>query len=196
MKLIVAITGASGALYAQRLLSVVADHRSVDHVALIISEQGRMLLKQELDVNLSLKKPDLTLLGIRSEKIVPYHPADMAAPPASGSARYDAMVIVPCSANTLAKVASGIADDLISRAAHVALKERRILVLVTRETPLSLITLRNMVTVTEAGGLIVDASPGFYHRPRTIQDLIDFIVQRVCDHLTIPVDLIPRWHGV
>lgn len=193
MKVIVAVTGASGALYAQRLLQVLSQHERIREIAFIMSEQGRMLFAHELGVNLNMKKPDLSLLGISMDKIVPFHPKDLTAPPSSGSARYDGMVVVPCSTNTLAKIANGFADDLISRAAQVILKERRKLILVTRETPLSLLTLRNMVAVTEAGAIIVDANPGFYHHPRTIHDLVDFIVQRVCDHLGISVELVPRW---
>jgi len=193
VKLIVAVTGASGALYAQRLLQVLSQHEQVREIAFIMSEQGRMLFAHELGVNLSLKNPDLSLLGVSMDKIVAFHPKDLAAPPSSGSARYDSMVIIPCSTNTLAKIAHGLADDLISRAAHVMLKERRRLILVTRETPLSLITLRNMVTVVEAGAIIVDANPGFYHHPKTVQDLVDFVVQRVCDHLGLSVELVPRW---
>jgi len=193
MKVIVAVTGASGALYSQRLLQVLSQHEQVRQITFVMSEQGRMLFAHELGVNLSLKKPDLSLLGISMDKVVAFHPKDLVAPPSSGSARYDGMVIIPCSTNTLAKIAHGIADDLISRAAHVMLKERRQLILVTRETPLSLVTLRNMVAVTEAGATIIDANPGFYHHPKTLQDLVDFVVQRVCDHLGLPVELIPRW---
>ncbi|MCS7223156.1 MAG: UbiX family flavin prenyltransferase [Armatimonadetes bacterium] len=195
MKLIVAITGASGALYAQRVLQVLSEEPSVEHLALIISEQGRMLLNHELGINVSIRRPNLSALGIQSPKVQAYHPEDLAAPPASGSAGYHGMAIVPCSTNTLAKVAIGLADDLIARAAQVMLKERKPLILVTRETPLSLVTLRNMVAVTEAGATIVDANPGFYHQPQNILDLVDFIVQRVCDHLKITVHLVPRWEG-
>jgi len=193
MRIIIAVTGASGALYAQRLLQVLAQSEQVKEIAFIMSEQGRMLFAHELGVNLSLRRPDLSLLGLSTTKIVPFHPKDLTAPPASGSARYDAMVIIPCSAHTLAKVAHGLADDLIGRAAHVMLKERRKLILVPRETPLSVITLRNMLAAAEAGAIIVDANPGFYHLPTTVQELVDFVVQRVCDHLGITVELVPRW---
>jgi 4-hydroxy-3-polyprenylbenzoate decarboxylase len=193
MRVVVAVTGASGALYAQRLLQVLAQSEQVREIAFIMSEQGRMLFAHELGVNLSLRRPDLSLLGINTTKVAPFHPKDLTAPPASGSARYDAMVIIPCSAHTLAKVAHGLADDLIGRAAQVMLKERRKLILVTRETPLSVITLRNMLVAAEAGAIIVDANPGFYHLPTTVQELVDFIVQRVCDHLGVTVELVPRW---
>jgi 4-hydroxy-3-polyprenylbenzoate decarboxylase len=193
MRVIVAVTGASGALYAQRLLQVLTTHERVQEVAFIMSEQGRMLFAHELGVNLSHRRPDLKALGIDPAKVTPFHPKDLTAPPASGSARYEAMVIVPCSTHTLAKVATGLADDLIGRAAQVMLKERRKLILVTRETPLSLITLRNMVTVTESGAIIVDANPAFYTHPQTVQELVDFIVQRVCDQLGLEVTLLPRW---
>jgi 4-hydroxy-3-polyprenylbenzoate decarboxylase len=193
MRVIVAVTGASGALYAQRLLQVLAQSEQVREIVFIMSEHGRMLFAHELGVNLILRRPDLSLLGINTTKVVFFHPKDLTAPPASGSARYDAMVIIPCSAHTLAKVAHGLADDLIGRAAQVMLKERRKLILVTRETPLSVITLRNMLTAAEAGAIIVDANPGFYHLPTTVQELVDFVVQRVCDHLGITVELVPRW---
>ncbi len=193
MRIIVAVTGASGALYPQRLLQVLAQSEQVREIAFIMSEQGRMLFAHELGVNLSLRRPDLSLLGINTTKVVPFHPKDLTAPPASGSARYDAMVIIPCSAHTLAKVAHGLADDLIGRAAQVMFKERRKLILVTRETPLSVITLRNMLVAAEAGAIIMDANPGFYHLPTTVQELVDFIVQRVCDHLGVTVELVPRW---
>lgn len=193
MKIIVAVTGASGALYAQRLLQVLTQSEQVSQVAFIMSEQGRMLFYHELGVNLNMRKPDLSVLGINMSKVTPFHFKDLTAPPSSGSARYNAMVIIPCSTHTLAKVAQGHADDLIARAAQVMLKERRKLILVTRETPLSLVTLRNMVSVTEAGAIIVDANPGFYHHPKTVQELVDFIVQRVCDQLGVDVELVPRW---
>ena len=193
MRIIIAVTGASGALYAQRLLQVLTQSEQVREIAFIMSEQGRMLFVHELGVNLSLRRPDLSLLGINTNKIVPFHPKDLTAPPASGSARYDAMVIIPCSAHTLAKVAHGLADDLIGRAAQVMLKERRKLILVPRETPLSIITLRNMLMAAEAGAIIVDANPGFYHLPTTVEELVDFVVQRVCDHLGVIVEFVPRW---
>jgi len=193
MRVIVAVTGASGALYAQRLLQVLVQSEQVGELAFILSEQGRMLFAHELGVNLSLKQPDLRQIGVDTTKIVTFHFKDLTAPPASGSARYDGMVIIPCSTHTLAKVAHGLADDLIGRAAQVMLKERRKLILVTRETPLSLVTLRNMVAAAEAGAIIVDANPGFYHLPTTLQELVDFVVQRVCDQLGVSAELVPRW---
>lgn len=193
MRIIIAVTGASGALYAQRLLQVLAESLQVQEIAFVISEHGCMSLAHELGVNLTLHNPDLRAIGVNPTKIVPFHPKDLTAPLASGSARYDAMVIIPCSMNTLAKIACGISDDLISRAAQVMLKERRKLILVTRETPLSLVHLRNMVAVTEAGAIIVDANPGFYHLPTTVQELVDFIVQRVCEHFGVEVELVARW---
>ncbi len=193
MRIVVAVTGASGALYALRLVQALVQSEQVQEIAFTMSEQGRMLLAHELGVNLSLRNPDLEQLGIPTVKINAFHPKDLTAPPASGSARYNGMVIVPCSTHTLAKVAHGLADDLIGRAAQVMLKERRRLILVTRETPLSLVTLRNMVAATEAGAIIVDANPAFYHFPKTVQELVDFVVQRVCDLLGVSVELVPRW---
>lgn len=193
MRVIVAVTGASGALYAQRLLQVLTEAPDVQEVIFILSEHGRMLFAHELGVNLNLHDPNLSALGVNPKKVLTFHPKDMAAPPASGSARYDGMVIVPCSAHTLAKIALGLADDLISRAAQVSIKERRKLILVPRETPLSLPLLRNMVAATEAGAIVLDANPGFYHLPTTLQEIVDFIVQRICDHLGLTVELVPRW---
>jgi len=120
---------------------------------------------------------------------------DRGARPASGSARTAGMVICPCSMATLAGIATGNSRSLIERAADVVLKERRRLVLVPREAPLSLVHLRNMVAVTEAGATVIPASPGFYHRPKAIGELVDFVVQRVVDHLGVEAELVPRWSG-
>ncbi len=121
--------------------------------------------------------------------------ADRGARPASGSARSAGMVICPCSMGTVSAIASGTSRSLVERAADVALKERRPLILVPRETPLSLIHLRNLVAITEAGATVVPASPGFYHRPETVTDLVEFIVQRVLDHMRVDVSLVQRWEG-
>jgi 4-hydroxy-3-polyprenylbenzoate decarboxylase len=118
---------------------------------------------------------------------------DFYAPMASGTARYRGMVIAPCSMGTLGRIASGASGELLTRAADVMLKERRKLVLLTRETPLSLIHLRNMTAATEAGAIVLHASPGFYQRPQSVQDLIDFMVQRICDQLGVELKLMQRW---
>jgi 4-hydroxy-3-polyprenylbenzoate decarboxylase len=120
---------------------------------------------------------------------------DRGAAPASGSAKSAGMVICPCSMGTLAAVAHGTSRSLVERAADVALKERRKLILVTRETPLSLVHARNIVAATEAGAVVMPAAPGFYLRPQAVGDLVDFIVQRILDHLGVEIEVAPRWHG-
>ena len=120
---------------------------------------------------------------------------ERGARPASGSARSDGMVVCPCSMGTVAAIAHGTSRSLIERAADVALKERRRLILVPRETPLSLVHLRNLVLATEAGAIVLPAAPGFYHRPTQVSELVDFVVQRVLDHLGLEIELVKRWGG-
>jgi 4-hydroxy-3-polyprenylbenzoate decarboxylase len=124
-----------------------------------------------------------------------YRGDDLAAAPASGSHRFDALVIVPCSGTTVAKIASGIADNLVTRAAAVALKEQRKLILVPRETPLSAIALENLLKLARLGAVVLSASPGFYGKPREVSDLVDFVVARILDHLGVDHELGPRWDG-
>jgi len=186
-----AITGASGAPYAIRLLEqlIVAERK----VSLIVSSHGYRLLKTESDVG------DLAALraavGARQFDVfvTVYDDADRGAAPASGSSLAGGMVICPCSMGTLASVAAGTSRSLVERAADVALKERRPLLMVTRETPLSLIHLENMRRVTLAGAVVMPAAPGFYHRPTKVSDLVDFVVARALDHLGVPNSLAPRW---
>ncbi len=127
--------------------------------------------------------------------VTPYDNGDRGAAPASGSARTAGMVVCPCSMGTLSAIAQGSSRSLIERAADVTLKERRPLILVPRETPLSLVHLRNMAAVTEAGAVVMPATPGFYHRPQQVGELVDFIVQRVLDHMEVDAQLVPRWQG-
>lgn len=189
--IVMAITGASGAPYAIRLLEqlVVAGRR----VSLIVSSHGFRLLHTESDVS------DLATLRsvVGAERfdrfVTPYDDGDRGAAPASGSSLSGGMVICPCSMGTLAGIAMGSSRSLIERAADVALKERRSLLLVTREMPLSLVHLENMRRVTMAGAVVMPASPGFYHRPATVSDLVDFVVARALDHLGVPNALVPRW---
>lgn len=192
MRIVLAITGASGMAYALRLLDLLRTKEVEVH--LLISQPACNILAEEAGrcVNLDdFRVPDLLDADMPNLRF--FRSDDFTAPCASGSACYDAMVVVPCSMGTLGRIASGASTDLISRAADVFLKERRKLILVPRETPLSLIHLRNMGTVTEAGAIVLPACPGFYHKPTTVADLVDFIVARLLDHLGIEHDLVPRW---
>lgn len=190
-RIVVAVTGASGIQYAQRLLQVLGQKGFETHV--VFSDAAFDVWKAELDIPCDPKKPDLKAFTGGDGDFHLYRNRQVGAPPASGSFRHRGMVICPCTMSTLGRVANGTGEGLIGRAAEVALKERRKLLLVTRETPLSLIALRNMVQVTEAGGTIIDANPGFYTRPQTVQEMIDFVVARVLDHLGIDHQLTRRW---
>lgn len=189
--IVAALTGASGAPYGIRLVQqLVALGRDV---SLIVSSHGLRLLRTETDIG--------DLDGFRAEvgvkawdaRVTVYDDADRGAGPASGSAKTAGMVICPCSMGTLASIAAGTSRSLVERAADVTLKERRPLVLVPRETPLSAIHLENMLRVTRAGAVVLPASPGFYHRPASIAELVDFVVARVLDHLGVENTLTPRW---
>jgi flavin prenyltransferase len=188
---VMAITGASGAPYGIRLLEqlLVAGRR----VSLIVSSHGFRLLHTESDVS-DLATLRAVVGAERFDALVTiFDDKDRGAAPASGSSVAGGMVICPCSMGTLASIAAGTSRSLVERAADVALKERRPLLLVTRETPLSLIHIENMRTVTMAGATVMPAAPGFYHRPARIDDLVDFIVARALDHLGVPNTLAPRW---
>lgn len=188
---VVAITGASGAPYGVRLLEILARNRVP--VWLIVSSHGWRLLKDETGIS-----DEATLRAATGGdwSTVTFFPdGDRGARPASGSVRSSGMVICPCSMGTVAAIAAGTSRSLVERAADVVLKERRKLILVPRETPLSLIHLRNLTTVTEAGGVVIPAAPGFYHKPTGIGQLVDFIVQRVLDQLGLEIEIAPRWEG-
>lgn len=191
LPLVVAITGASGAPYGVRLLQVLAGNQVPSW--LLISSHGWRLLTQESGI------ADLAALqqatGPDWSSITVFDDQDRGARPASGSQRTAGMVICPCSMGTVSAIAQGSSRSLIERAADVTLKERRRLILVPRETPLSLVHLRNLVQVTEAGATIIPAAPGFYHRPTRIEELVDFIVQRVLDQLGLEIELARRWNG-
>ncbi len=191
LPIVLALTGASGAPYAVRLLEVLA--RNGVPVWLIASEHGMRLLREECAIN-SLEELRRSTGGDWSS-VVTFPDEDRGALPASGSQRTAGMVICPCSMGTLAAIALGTSRSLVERAADVTLKERRKLVLVPRETPLSLVHLRNMVTVAEAGAVVLPAAPGFYHRPGGVADLIDFVVQRVLDQLELDLEIARRWEG-
>ncbi|MEJ5348852.1 MAG: flavin prenyltransferase UbiX [Desulfosoma sp.] len=185
LPVIVAVTGASGAPYAQRLFQFFAQRGVSAHV--VASSAGRLVYHLETGRNLEEDLPDGVPL---------YGEEDFSAPIASGSFRTQGMVIVPCTMGTLAAIANGLANNLIHRAADVCLKERRPLIVVPRETPLSLVHLKNMMAITEAGGLVLPPAPGFYHHPQSVKDLLDFIVARILDHLGVPQDLVPAWQGL
>jgi len=192
-QIVVGITGASGAAYAQRCVELLI--QSGVHVHLVVSPLGQRLLHDEL----GMEGVDLaTLAGLSDESIVSesitlHNHRDVGATIASGSFRHDGMVVIPCSSNTLGAIATGSSQNLLHRAAHVTLKERRKLVLVHRETPLSLVDIRNMQSVTEAGAIMCPANPGFYMMPETVEALVDFMVGRVLDLLDVPHDLNVRW---
>jgi flavin prenyltransferase len=190
--LVVAMTGASGAPYAVRLLQILA--RLDRTVHLTISASAVQVLREEmgLEVDLDSFNPGFCG-GITAERVIYHHYQDFNASIASGSFPTGGMVVIPCSMSTLGAIAGGATSNLITRAADVHLKERRKLILVPRETPLSLIHLENMVKVTRAGTIVLPAMPGWYHRPRQLRDLIDFVVARVCDQLGIQNALVPRW---
>lgn len=178
-KIVVGVTGASGAIYARHLLDVLCKEATV-HI--IISDVAAKIASHE----------GVSFKGLNAE----YHRNDkLFASIASGSTKYDGMVVIPCSSKTLAAIANGYADNLITRTADVCLKEHRTCILVTREMPLSKIHLKNMLAAEEAGATIMPASPGFYNKPETINDLVDMVVARVLDHLGVEHTLGQRWSG-
>lgn len=180
----VGITGASGAPYAVRIVEVLA--RAGVDVEVCASEMGEKVLAYELG-GLNSKKLAETY-GVRR-----YAPDDLFAPPASGTSVPDATVIAPASVSTLANIAAGTGSNLLHRVADVALKERRTLVVLEREMPYSLVHLKNMVAVTEAGGIVVSAAPGFYNHPETMEDLVDFVVGKTLDAMGVGHELVERW---
>jgi len=191
LPVVMAITGASGGAYAVRLLEqLIAAERPV---WLIVSSHGLRLLRTELDIDSVDELRKRAGANEWRRLVTVYDDADRGAAPASGSARNAGMVVCPCSMGTLSAISVGASRSLVERAADVTLKERRRLVLVPRETPLSAIHLQNMLRLARAGAVILPAAPGFYNRPASIQDLIDFIVARVLDHLDVEHSLSRRW---
>jgi flavin prenyltransferase len=180
LKILVAITGASGALYAQRLLDNLDSRRHEIHV--VQSHYAQQVIAEELPGGLRL--PD----GVKSHGL-----KSMNAPFASGSNPPDAMVVIPCTMGTMGRIAHGYSEDVLLRAADVVLKERKKLILVPRETPLSLVHVKNMELLLLAGATILPANPSFYAGPKTIQDVADTVVARVLDHLGVKQNLVPRW---
>jgi len=194
----VAVTGASGAIYAVRTIAALLEAGC--QLEIVFSDYGRRLLMEELGRDAKVDRlADLLVArygeGVRRGAFVQHNNNDHGAPLASGSHHCDAMVIVPCSMKTLAGVAHGLSRSLIERAADVMLKERRRLVLVPRETPMSLPELRNMVAAAEAGAMILPAMPAFYQQPKTIDDLADFIAGKILNALGFDQQLFPPWKG-
>lgn len=191
-----ALTGASGMPYGIRLLECLLG--AGVRVQLLYSQAAQIVARQEMDLELPSRAADLRDLWRERYAALPgkldvYGREEWFAPVASGSNPPDAMVICPCSMGTLAAIAQGLADKLIERAADVVLKEGRKLVLVPRETPLSAIHLENMLRLARAGAVILPPNPGFYHRPREVGDVVDFVVARILDQLRVPHALLQRW---
>jgi flavin prenyltransferase len=193
-----AFTGASGMPYGMRLLECLL--HDGQQVNLVYSQAAQIVIKQEMQLTLPTRPQDAEKMlrehiGTFSGKLRVYGRDDWYAPMASGSNPGSAMVICPCTMGTLGKIASGISDDLITRAADVMLKERRPLILVPRETPFSAIHLENMLRLTQAGAVILPPNPGFYNHPRSVLEIVDFVVARILDHLGMAQELVKRWGG-
>ncbi|HET7675821.1 MAG TPA: flavin prenyltransferase UbiX [Gammaproteobacteria bacterium] len=191
-----AMTGASGAQYGLRLLQCLLE--AGREVYLLLSKPARIVIDMETDLELPAGRDAKTRYLLERYRgaegqLHLFGREEWTAPPASGSARVAAMVVCPCTAATLAALATGASRSLIERAGDVMLKERRKLILVPRETPLSSIHLRNMLALSDAGAVILPANPGFYHKPQSIDDIVDFVVARILDHLEIDHQLVPRW---
>jgi 4-hydroxy-3-polyprenylbenzoate decarboxylase len=187
-RIIVGVTGASGAVYPRRLIECLCAADTEVH--LVVSPLGRRLFVDELAIH---ELNDRILLGRADDRLVLHPYKDVGDPLGSGSTPIDAMIICPCSGNTLAQVAAGFGDNLINRAAQVTLKERRQLVIVHREMPMSHLELQNCVRLSTAGAVICPAAPGFYMLPQTIEDLVDFVVGKVMDIVGVPHQLNTRW---
>lgn len=188
-----AITGASGAIYGLRVLEMLLVDRSLE-VHLTISASAAKVLRIEHGIALNLERFQPRALKVNgAERAVYHHHENVAAPLASGSFRLSALAVVPCSMGCAGKIAHGISGDLIERAADVMLKERRTLVVVPRETPLSAVHLENLLALARLGATVLPAAPGFYGKPKQVGDLVDFIAARVLDHLNVDHSLGPRW---
>jgi len=190
---VVAVTGASGAPYAVRLLECLV--AAEQPVSLIVSDHGLRLLSTEMGIASVDALRERVGSAAWDNVVRVYDDRDRGAAPASGSSLSAGMVICPCSMGTIAAIAVGASRSLIERSADVVLKERRRLIVVPRETPYSAIHLENMLSLTRAGAVVMPASPGFYHRPASVDDLVSFVVARVLDHLDVAHTLVPRWGG-
>lgn len=191
-----AMTGASGAAYGLRLLECLL--QAGEQVYFLASQPAQMVVSMETDLKLAgssdaIKSTLLQRYGGEEEQLQVYAKDQWTAPIASGSSVSRAMVVCPCSSGTLSSIATGASDSLLQRAADVTLKERKQLVLVHRETPVSEIHLENMLKLARMGATILPASPGFYHQPQHVGELVDFVVARILDHLQVPHQLVPRW---
>jgi 4-hydroxy-3-polyprenylbenzoate decarboxylase len=183
-RVLVCMTGASGAIYGVRLLRALKSNEHEVH--LIISKWGEETLMYETGISFDTLSREVDFF---------YNEHDLAAGPASGTFPIDSMVVIPCSMKTLAGIAHGYADNLIARAADCSLKEKRTLILVPRESPLNLIQIKNMASVTEAGAIVIPASPAFWSKPKTIEELVDSVVERVLTHLGVADDKRATWTG-
>src|SRR5215468_5716025 len=195
--IIVGITGASGSVYAQRLLARLSAIPEVSRIDLVISQAGARVTGEELGLNVAGTDRRIVreILGQDSDKVIVHSANDIGASIASGSYLSDAMVIVPCSMSTLAAIANGVSRDLVHRAADVIIKESRLLILVPRETPLNVIHLENMLKLARLGVRILPAMPSFYHHPKTIDDLVEHFIHRLLDHLGVSHEQLTRWEG-
>lgn len=187
-KIVVGITGASGSVYAKRLIEELLDKEIFVHV--ICTDNGRKVMKYETNIDIEMWVQELrkTYANIELEDI-----DNLFSKVASGSYKFDSIIILPCSMGTLAEISSGLAKNLLCRAADVALKENRRLVIVPRETPFNAIHLENMLKLSKLGASIIPAMPGFYHKPQSMEDLIDFVVGKILDFLCIENDLFTKW---
>lgn len=191
-----AITGASGAPYAVRLLKLLNQEGYLVH--LMVSDAARIVMAAELDIKLASSPEKVAAVlsdhyQLQSSLLKVWSKENWFSPVASGSSAPAQMIVCPCSTGTLSAIATGASNNLIERAADVVLKEKGTLILVPRETPYSIIHLENMLKLATAGAIILPASPGFYHQPENIEQLIDFVVSRILDHLKINIELTPRW---
>jgi 4-hydroxy-3-polyprenylbenzoate decarboxylase len=187
-RIVVGVTGASGAMYARRLIECLIDAGTEVHLA--ITPNGRRLFHDELDFN---EVNSRTLLGKDSPRLILHPHQDVGSSIASGSMHTDGMIICPCSSNTLGSIASGLGGNVLTRAAQVTLKERRRLVLVVREMPMGHLDLENALRLSQAGAVICPASPGFYMLPKTVEDVVDFVVGKLMDLVGVPHSLNTRW---
>ncbi len=188
-EIILSITGASGSIYAIRLINILSEIKEINKINLIISNTAYDIINNEIGKNINEILNNIP----NKTKINQFAINDFSAPFASGNSKYDAMIIVPCSMKTLAGIASGFSDNLILRAADVILKERKKLIIVPRETPLNLIHIKNLLKASEAGAIILPAMPAFYFNPDTIQDLVDFIIAKILMQLELNHPIIKQW---